>query len=79
MANRNPKRKRGISVGSSPSLALFEVALFNTFGILLYAEGVVLQSPGSRRSRAPWVQSVGKTSTPKALHNVLARVTPRIV
>ena len=61
------------------SLTLFEVALFGLFRILLYAVGVIFQSPGSRRSRAPWVDVIRNTFTPQALYNVLASITPQIV
>ncbi len=38
-----------------------------------YREAVLLQSPGSRRSRAPWVQSIYTTFTPKAVYMFRAR------
>jgi len=36
---------------------------------LAYAVGVISQSPGSRRSRAPWVSVPSESPTPKVLNN----------
>ena len=36
---------------------------------LAYAVGVIFQSPGSRRSRAPWVSVPSESLTPKVLNN----------
>ncbi len=49
------------------------------FQTMRYAVGVVFQSPGSRRSRAPWVHGVPKTFTPQALYRVVPPEASQIV